>query len=143
LKPTRVLSTEVIFNHRVTDNHIAKEYLLIPGWRGAASADTNNQRKLDPPVADSQAGGNACCIAFSHSWHVAQHHIMHANPSIYICIRVAPLFAIVFAQSVIMFIKKGFDSFRLKGKGTDNRDRKIGAAFRSHFGNKQRGLSED
>jgi hypothetical protein len=55
-----------------------------------------------------------------------------AYPSIYICIRIASLFAIVFSKPIIGFIEKGFDSFRLERKGADNRDRKLIAAFRSH-----------
>jgi hypothetical protein len=56
-----------------------------------------------------------------------------ANPSIYVCIRVALLFAIVFSQPIIGFIKQGFDRFRLEREGADNRDRKIVVAARSHF----------
>lgn len=67
---------------------------------------------------------------------------MLAYPSIYICIRIASLFAVVFAKPIIGFIEKGFDSFRLEWKGADNRDRKIIAAFRAHRAAQGKGSRE-
>ncbi|KAL4744560.1 hypothetical protein BDW72DRAFT_188253 [Aspergillus terricola var. indicus] len=58
---------------------------------------------------------------------------MLADPSIDVCIRVAPLFAIIFSKPIIGFFKQGFDRFRLERKGADNRDRKVVAASWSHF----------
>jgi hypothetical protein len=65
---------------------------------------------------------------------------MLSNPSIYVRIRVASLLTIVFSQPIIAFVKKGFDRFRLEREGADHSDRKIVAAFRSHFSYKRHRL---
>jgi hypothetical protein len=58
---------------------------------------------------------------------------MLANPSIYVCIRVALLFAIVSSKLIIGFVEQGFNRFCLEWQGADDRDRKVIAACQSHF----------
>jgi hypothetical protein len=67
---------------------------------------------------------------------------MVSDPAINVCIVIARLFPVVFAQPVVSLVKKVFDYLRFEGQRADDRDRKFVSIGWAHLGKWKRQIEE-